>query len=229
MTTISNFRIDTYSKQSFFDRWGILSRFVQKICDGRDSSHGHAHMQSVAITTMRITGADYSNHPNFDSLILDAITVGWLHDVSDHKYDHDGTLDSKLDEFGFKNIPNFAEIKQVIKLISFSSENKAILTGNPINYEYELGPDYAIVRHIVSDADKLEAIGLVGIKRCMQYTMHYNPELTEDELVRAVQVHAKEKLLRLKDEFIRTETGKRLAITLHQEMVDELNKMYYEQ
>jgi len=104
-------------------------------------------------------------------LLLDANTVAWLHDVSDHKSyhksdhksyhksdhksyhksDHNGKLDCKLDEFGFKNIPNFAEIKRVIKLISFSSENK--------------------------------------------------------------------------DEFIRTETGKRLAITLHQEMVDELNKM----
>ena len=214
-----------YSQSRFYDRWQLLSNFVSKICKGRDPSHGHSHMEKVAITSSLIAETDYTFYPDFESIILDAITIAWLHDVSDHKYDHDGSLDSKLDEFGFVNIPNFAQIKQVIKLISFSSENKALLAGTPIDYETVLGTHYSTVRHIVSDADKLEAIGLVGISRCKEYALHCNPKITDGELVRDIYIHANEKLLRLKDEFIRTETGKRMAITLHQEMVDELTKM----
>lgn len=217
--------VQSQAQSRFFDRWQILSDFVSKVCDGRDPSHGHSHMETVATTSSLIAESDFAFDPDFESIILDAITVAWLHDVSDHKYDHDGLLDSKLNEFGFANISNFAQIKQVIKLVSFSSENKALLAGTPIDYEAVLGPHYAVVRHIVSDADKLEAIGLVGIARCKEYTQHSNPGITDGELDRAVHIHAEEKLLRLKDEFIRTVTGKRMATILHQEMVDELCKM----
>lgn len=207
------------------NRWNFLSTFVEDICKGRDQSHGHFHMQTVAITTRKIVESDYGSSPNFLDILMDAITVAWLHDVSDHKYDKDGTLDQQLDDFGNNNIQNYEQIKKVIKLISYSSENKAICNGTPINYEDVLGEHYAIVRHIVSDADKLEAIGSIGIERCIQYTRHLNPSITDDELKRAVQIHADEKLLRLKDEFIRTNTGKKLAIPLHEEMLQMLSKM----
>lgn len=205
--------------------WNMLSAFVENICKGRDPSHGHEHMKAVAETAKTIVGTDFAHHPNYLNIMLDAITVAWLHDVSDHKYDHDGTLDKQLDDFGIANIPNFTYIKKAVKLISYSSENKAILAGNPIDYEKELGEHYAIVRHIVSDADKLEAIGLIGIHRCIEYTQHSKPGITAEELATAVKIHADEKLLRLKDEFIRTDCGKRLAEPLHQDMVTELTKM----
>jgi uncharacterized protein len=207
------------------NRWDTLSTFVNVICSGRDKSHGHAHMESVANTTKKIVENDYASSPDFLSILIDAITVAWLHDVSDHKYDKDGTLDQKLDEFGYENISNFEQIKQVIKLISYSSENKAILNKTPIDYEQVLGNHYATVRHIVSDADKLEAIGAIGIERCIEYTRHINPSISDEQLKNAVHIHANEKLLRLKDEFIRTTTGKTLAIPLHDEMVQMLAKM----
>jgi hypothetical protein len=37
--------------------------------------------------------------------------------------------------------------------------------------------------------------------------------------------HANEKLLKLKDHFIRTETGKLMALPLHNELLDEINKL----
>lgn len=206
-------------------RWTLLSDFVEKICEGRDQSHGHYHMKTVATTAKSITDNDYALNPNYLTILMDAITVAWLHDVSDHKYDHDGTLDQQLNEFGFKNIPNFDEINKIIKLISYSSENKAIIAGSPIDYESVLGTHYALVRNIVSDADKLEAIGAIGIERCVEYTRHINPSISNDDLYRAVHIHANEKLLRLKDEFIRTSTGKQLAIPLHLEMVNMLMKV----
>jgi HD superfamily phosphodiesterase len=182
-------------------------------------------MKTVATTGKLIVDSDYNLDPEYLAIAMDVITVAWLHDVCDHKYDHDGTLEQQLDVFGTIHIPNYKEIKQVIKLTSYSSENKAMIAKTPIDYEKLLGNHYAIVRHIVSDADKLEAIGSIGIERCIEYIYHMNPSITANELNKAVHIHANEKLLRLKDEFIRTTTGKRLAIPLHQEMIDILQKI----
>jgi len=224
LTSVNSTYKDFYCSTEMMT-WELLRNFVEKICEGRDSSHGLLHMEAVATTAKRIVECDYASVPEYQQLLLDAITVAWLHDVSDHKYDHDGTLDKQLDEFGFKNFPNFEHIKKVIKLISYSSENKAILAGTPIDYEAVLGTYYATVRHIVSDADKLEAIGAIGIERCIEFTQHTNPSFTTEQVNKAVHVHAEEKLLRLKDEFIRTPTGKQLAIPLHQQMVKMLEDM----
>lgn len=117
------------------DRWNTLSTFVQTVCEGRDESHGHVHIKTVAETARKIVEKDFGEHPNVKQLLMDAITVAWLHDVSDHKYDHDGQSDKLLDEFGYCNIPNFDQIKKVVKLISYSSENRAILAGTPLNNE----------------------------------------------------------------------------------------------
>jgi HD superfamily phosphodiesterase len=211
--------------ESMLERWTLLSNFVYTTCAGRDESHGHVHMKAVATTAQLIAETDYASDPDYASILMDAITVGWLHDVSDHKYDHDGTLDLRLDEFGYAHIANFKEIKQAIKLISYSSENNAIVAGTPIDYESILGTHYATVRHIVSDADKLEAIGTIGISRCAEYTRHNNLGITDQEVNYAVRVHAEEKMLRLKDEFIRTRAGKLLAVPLHQQMIEMLDKM----
>ena len=199
-------------------RWNLLSDFVQKTCAGRDESHGHAHMQAVATTARYLVQVDFTDRRHYHHLILDAITAAWLHDIADHKYAHDGTLQQTLDDFGYKHISNYEHIKKVIKYVSYSSENKAILAGTPLDYDTLLMPYYALVRHIVSDADKLEAIGQIGITRALEYTRDANPTYTEQQVVADVCKHANEKLLRLATEFIRTPTARALAQQRHQEM-----------
>ena len=202
------------------ERWNILSEFVQTICAHRDESHGHGHMETVAKMTLYIIKQDYSNRRQYRHLILDGITAAWLHDVADHKYeDKEGTLEKKLDEFGHKHISNYTEIKQVIKNVSYSSENNAMRAGEPLDYDKLLTPYYALVRHIVSDADKLEALGQIGIERAIGYTRHANPTYTEAEVIANVRQHADDKLLRLASEFIRTPTARIIARQRHDEMV----------
>jgi len=204
------------SQTAIQDRWNLLSDFVKETCKGRDDSHGHAHMKAVAEMTRYIVEQDFIDESG--NLMLDAITAAWLHDIADHKYDHDGTLEQKLDEFGAANIWNYQEIKHVIKYVSFSTENKAILAGTPLNFPAILGAYYSQIRDIVSDADKLEAIGKIGIQRAVEYTTEANPSFTPQQVIEDVYKHAHEKLLRLATEFIKTPLARSIAARRHREM-----------
>lgn len=206
----------------FEERWNKLSEFVRKTCLDRDESHGYEHMKTVAEISIQLIQYDFCDRRQYKNLMLDAMTAAWLHDIADHKYDKDGTLQQILDEFGQKNISNYKDIKQVIKYVSYSSENKAILARTPIDYDKILTPYYALVRHIVSDADKLEAIGKKGVSRALTYTRHANPTYTEAQLIADVRKHAHEKLLRLASEFIRTPSAIVIAQKKTVEMLNEL-------
>jgi HD superfamily phosphodiesterase len=204
------------SQTTIADRWNLLSDFVKLTCKGRDDSHGHAHMKAVAEMTRYIVEQDFNDESG--NLMLDAITAAWLHDIADHKYDHDGTLEQRLDEFGTANIWNYEEIKHVIKYVSYSTENKAILAGTPLDFQAILGAYYSQVRDIVSDADKLEAIGKIGIHRAIEYTTEANPSFTPQQVIHDVWKHAHEKLLRLATQFIKTPLARSRATRRHKEM-----------
>lgn len=207
---------------TFQERWDLLAGFVRATCADRDESHGYEHMKTVAETSKKLIEKDYTDRRHYHHLLLDAITAAWLHDIADHKYDKDGRMEQQMDEFGQKYIYNYAEIKQVIQHVSYSSENKAIQAGTPLDYDSILTPYYALVRHIVSDADKLEAIGKIGITRALTYTRETNPTYTDAQVIADVRKHAKEKLLRLATQFIRTPTAHSIAIQRHAEMIAEL-------
>jgi uncharacterized protein len=212
--------ITASSQDAIDERWNLLSNFVKTICADRDDSHGHAHMKAVAETTRLIIQQDFIDETG--NLTLDAITAAWLHDIADHKYDHDGTLEQSLDNFGRTNIWNYEEIKKVIKYVSFSTENKAIIAGTPLNFTAILGAYYAQIRDIVSDADKLEAIGTIGIHRCIEYTTQTNPTYTHAQVISDVKKHAHEKLLRIASQFIKTPTARAIATHRHKGLEDWL-------
>lgn len=94
---------------------------------------------------------------------------------------------------------------------------------------------------IVQDADRLDAIGAVGIARCFVYTgskgrMIYNPSMKirermsveeyRNEDTSAIQ-HFYEKLLKLKD-LMNTQTGYKIAIQRHKFMEEFLEQFYNE-
>jgi uncharacterized protein len=219
---VSEFVHKTYTTPDAIQtRWNILSNFVKETCADRDDSHGHAHMKAVAEMTRYIVEQDFNDVSGH--LTLDAITAAWLHDIADHKYDHDGTLEQRLDEFGTANIWNYTEIKHVIKYVSYSTENKALIAGTPLDFPLILGAYYSQIRNIVSDADKLEAIGKIGISRAIIYTTEANPTYTQAQVIADVHKHAHEKLLRLATQFIRTPTARDIATQRHKEMEEWLH------
>ena len=77
-------------------------------------------------------------------------------------------------------------------------------------------------RDIVSDADKLDAIGYAGIERCRDFSKYRAPNASCEEIEENVVEHMHDKLLKLLDQYIRTDSAKTIGQPLQKEMLDYL-------
>ena len=77
-------------------------------------------------------------------------------------------------------------------------------------------------RDIVSDADKLDAVGYAGIERCRDFSKHRAPNASCEEIEENVVEHMHDKLLKLLDQYIRTDSAKTIGKPLQKEMLDYL-------
>lgn len=177
--------------------------FVKDTCKGRDESHGLSHMIAVAETAKKILPTSASVE-----LSENVRLVALLHDVADKKYDTDGTLQQRVDEFIRLVRPvDFLQIRIAISAISFSTEK----SRGKRWYVNLLSPEWLQVRDIVSDADKIQALGRVGFQRCYEYTQIKNLGLSESQILDKVFDHCNDKLFHLEREYIGTLKGKDLA------------------
>ena len=209
---------------SCYALWTKCSSFTAGACDGRDATHGLQHMEEVcrgALLIAALEGLDKALWPR-------VILVALLHDVADHKYDRDGAMSALVAKHIRECIGEFAglfdgareqDVLVAIAAISYSTEARRGMRW----FEKELAdPRWVAVRDVVSDADKLCAIGGDGLERCLEYALsptaghHFT---SSADVVKEVRAHAEEKLLRLKDAFIVTRAGKHLAAPKHDEMV----------
>ena len=187
-----------------------LSSFVAYHTAKRDPSHGWTHMAQVATQSLSL----YQELPPKEQLLVPTnvlLAVAWLHDVADHKYDPEKKLYEPMRQFLEEwDLPATA-ILEIVEAISFSKEQS--LKKDDPNYRQtwleRWGPGGLLVRDLVSDADKLEALGAIGYERCVQYRRHCQPHLTPVELALEVRQHYEDKLGRLAGEFIHTPGGKR--------------------
>lgn len=218
-----------------FELWDKLSLFVYETCKNRKEDHGYEHMETVTINSLKLFSFEFENklHQNdeeINSLIKDIIMVAWLHDVADHKFDKNNELMNTVYEF-LKQISNKPDlIMSIIERISYSKEAKIIKNNEKLDWAEVLGDYGCLIRDIVSDSDKLEALGKNGFERCVEYTKNnykekHNQEIPYELLKKLVKEHADEKLLKLKDHYIRTDYGKKMATSLHDELLIEINKM----
>lgn len=149
-----------------------------------DSSHGWEHAMVVAFYATQIMQTG--------KMLIFAL----LHDVCDHKYLNSisqGELDA------FIATTNYPEIKDLIPLVSWSKQNNQ---GDGI---YDgLSDDDKEHLIAIQTADRIQAIGAIGIERCFTYTRTKNPDKGEEEIKKLVVKHCNEKLIRLLPEnFIR--------------------------
>jgi uncharacterized protein len=200
--------------------------FVKKKLEGAEAGHDWFHIERVWKLSKKIAKAEICK---IEVVELSAL----LHDIADPKFHNgDETLALKISEEFLKNQfvskEIIAEVLFIIKNISFKNRDEipAIL---PIELQ------------IVQDADRLDAIGAIGIARTFNFggfknNLMYDPEIppkvnqSKEEYKKSIGTtinHFYEKLLLLR-ELMNTETGKNLAKERHQLMLDFLEQFYKE-
>ena len=205
----------------------LTKSFVKETLKNAEGGHDWFHTERVFNNALLISKTE-----DVDVFIVKRGAL--LHDIADSKfYDGDETLGPKLArEFLFKqNVDSLVieHIVNIIKHISFknSFENKSGFSSK----EFE----------VIQDADRLDAIGAIGIARCFNYggfknrplydpAVKPNLNMTKEEYKTSSSPtinHFYEKLLLLKDK-MNTKTGKRLAEKRHQFMEHYLNQFYDE-
>jgi uncharacterized protein len=203
----------------------LLSK-VESQFSGDSSGHDLPHIQRV-LHLARIL----QEHEGGDVRVIEFAAV--LHDISDHKFNG-----GKLNEGGTvartilmeEDLPaDFIDrVSEIIDLVSFKG---ALTASEQLNLEAQ----------IVQDADRLDALGAIGIARTFAYggfkgQEMYNPELKPtlhqdfksyaNSKTTSVN-HFYEKLLLLKDR-LNTETAKRIAADRHSFMEEFLERFLSE-
>lgn len=153
--------------------------------------------------------AEYINslEKSADSFILDLAAI--LHDVADSKFSSSKDPYFEIEAFLNENVSEELKIKvlNAIKNISFSNRNPHGDLADP-------------VFQILQDADRLDAIGAIGIARAFSYGSFkgnriYEPSDEQGGKRGTTIFHFYEKLLKLKG-LMNTGTGKVLAGERHE-------------
>lgn len=208
-------------------QWIMLSRFVYNVCKNRDKSHGYYHMRTVAEKSLEIYNEIYDIH----NLILAEyiMTVAWLHDVADHKYEIDNMYLAKVNRFLLEIYDQKTTIFliNIIDRISYSKEYSKVENNLELDWKNILNEDGLFIRNIVSDADKLEALGKNGLDRCIlygqiKYKKNHGIDISKNELKEEVKCQSI-RVLKIKDHYLRTEYGKQLAELLHDDYIKYLH------
>lgn len=176
--------------------------YVEHYMSKYDASHDYNHILRVYKLAKTIEAQEQKLNPK-NGYRSDLVTLAsLLHDVGDKKYlkpGEDGTTMVKEFLLGFGADQALAvDVQTVVNHVSFSTEVKDPAKVHRCLEQYpELG--------IVQDADRLDAIGAIGIGRCFTYT----GAAGKGSLDNAID-HFQEKLLKLEG-MMKTETGKGMA------------------
>lgn len=201
--------------------------FVKETLKNAESGHDWFHTLRVYNNARLIAKSE--------SVDLYIVALGaLLHDIADSKF-HNGD-DNIAPRVARKflvqhNVDSFV-INSVIDIINNISFNKSLETNNKTN---------SIELDVVQDADRLDAIGAIGIARCFNYGGFKNRKLFDPSIKPNLKMskneyknstaptinHFYEKLLLLSDK-MNTKTGKKIAKERHQFMTEYLDQFHAE-
>ena len=200
--------------------------FVKTTLAQAEGGHDWFHIERVYKNALLIAATEVCD---LEIVQLAAL----LHDIADSKF-HDGD-----ETIGPKTARTFLEAEKVasatIDHVIAIIENISFKGGN-VKRKFS-----SIELDIVQDADRLDAIGAIGIARTFNYggfknRALYHPEIAPNLTMTKEEYknneaptinHFYEKLLLLKDK-MNTETGKQIAQERHRYMEDFLEQFYAE-
>jgi uncharacterized protein len=200
--------------------------FVKESLKNAEGGHDWFHIKRVYKNAKLI-----SQHEKADNFIVEIGAL--LHDIADSKF-HNGneTLGPKVASNFLRKLKVSPEvINQVVKII----ENVSFKGGN-ITQKFN-----SIELQIIQDADRLDAMGAIGIARTFNYGGYkgrslYNPDIAPNLNMSKEQYktsdsptinHFYEKLLLLKNQ-MNTKTGHEIAKKRHEFMLLYLEQFYAE-
>ncbi|UOQ85014.1 HD domain-containing protein [Gracilibacillus salinarum] len=198
--------------------------FVRQTLLGEESGHDWYHIERVTTTAKKLAAEEGAN-------LFIVTLAALLHDLADDK-----VVDSE-DE-GLRNIQNWLLDHQV------NQEDQEHILMIILHMSFKGGNGKSletIEGQVVQDADRLDAIGAVGIARCFTYAGKkgqpiYEPDLAVRQEMSVSEYrhgrssaihHFYEKLLKLK-ELMNTRSGYRMAEKRHQLMELYLDAFFEE-
>lgn len=201
--------------------------FVKETLKNAEGGHDWFHTERVYKNALLI-----SKNESVDVFVISLGAL--LHDIADSKFnDGDESIGPKIArDFLFKHNVDSVVIEHVINIIK------------NISFKNSLNEDSSFTSKeldVVQDADRLDAIGAIGIARCFNYggfknRQLYNPEVLPNLNMSKAEYknstaptinHFHEKLLLLKER-MSTTTGKKIALNRHVFMEQYLKQFYAE-
>lgn len=205
------------------DKIERVINFCADLTRSYDRSHNVEHHKRVFNHAKNLLDQMQFEKSEYDFVLELIIFSSLLHDTIDRKYgaENKPLLVSFLNE----HTKLSESVLWIIDNVSYSKEIK-------YGYPQTENKSAQLARDIVSDADKIDALGSVGIERMIQYSRRVSGLLSDEVLIDELREHSNEKLLHLRS-FIRTEPGKAYADDLHTELAeilksDEQLKSYIE-
>ena len=200
--------------------------FVKEKLKGAEAGHDWFHIERVWKLSEKIAETENCNHEVVELAAL-------LHDIADPKFHNgDETIALKVSrEFLESQQASEDTIEQVLFIIkNISFKNRG-----------DVPQELPVELKIVQDADRIDAIGAIGIARTFNFggfknNLMYDPavepklNMSKEEYKKSNGTtinHFYEKLLLLKD-LMNTKTAKDLATERHQLMLNFLDEFYKE-
>jgi uncharacterized protein len=200
--------------------------FVKDKLKNAESGHDWFHIERVWKNSKKIAETE-----NCNRLIVEMAAL--LHDIADSKF-HNGN-----EEIGPETAMNY------MNSLNLDKDSKLHIVNIIRNISFKGGHRHSdfnsIELQIVQDADRLDAIGAIGIARAFNYGGYKNRTLYDPDIKPDMNMskeayknssaptinHFYEKLLLLKD-LMNTEGGKKLAAERHLFMEHFLDQFYKE-
>jgi uncharacterized protein len=212
---------DTMEQQKIIE---ATTTFVKNILKHDSSGHDWWHIERVRKAALKI-----GEKENANLFVVEMAAL--LHDVADEKL-------NKSEEEGLMKVRNWLSSLQITE----SEQEEVIEIISTMSFKGGSRPPMKTIEgQVVQDADRLDAIGAIGIARTFAYAgahgdLIYDPELpfresmTKEEYRNGKSTavnHFYEKLLKLKDT-LNTNAAKKAAQERHDFMTAFLDQFYKE-
>ncbi|XP_057527310.1 uncharacterized protein LOC130806308 [Amaranthus tricolor] len=207
-------------------------KLVEESMKGNDASHDAAHVYRVRDLALSIAAEEGLSSSPDSMLIVELAAL--LHDIGDYKYARDPAEEKVAEQFleqeGIEETKAM-KILDIIKQMGFKEELSGVR-------DQECSLEYGVVQ----DADRLDAIGAIGVARCFtfggsrsrvlhdpaikpRFAMSKEEYMNKDKQTTINHFH--EKLLKLKD-LMKTQAGRKRAEKRHKFMEEFLEEFYLE-